>query len=417
MAANTLNFTKAALTALPAAPAGTRVDYHDEHVRGLILQVTDKGGKTFYLYKRINKKPKRYRIARFPDISVQKARDEAEALRGRIASGENVVLSRDVIDANEVTLDQAYAQFLEARKSLKPKTRYLYDRAMAVAFADWRTLALADLSKDMIGRRHTALTNDHGPAYADGAMRFLRSVYNFAYAIYEDHKGNPLLPVNPVQRLSQARSWNKPKRRTTWISPDQMPAWLAAVEKLRQEPTGSTAANVGDYLLLTLFTGLRKSEAGGLKWTDVNLSDRTLTVVDTKNDKDHTLPLSDALHDLLAQRQRTRLHDVFVFPNRNRTGPLVEPRNPMKKVTEQSGVDFTLHDLRRTFSTVAERLDISHYALKRLMNHSQDGDVTAGYVMGDIERLRKPMQQITDFFLSAGKAPKTAQSIANMEDA
>lgn len=228
---NILNFTKAALGALPPAAAGKRVDYHDTRVAGLILQVTDKGGKTFYLYKRINKKPKRYRIGRFPDLTVQAARDEAESLRGRIARGENVVLSRAVIDANKVTLDQVYDQFIEARQDLKPKTLYLYKRALVVAFADWRQLAVSELSKDMISRRHAALTKNHGPAYADGAMRFLRSVYNFAYAVYEDQKGNPLLPVNPVQRLSQTRSWNKPKRRTTWISPDQMSAWLAAVRQ------------------------------------------------------------------------------------------------------------------------------------------------------------------------------------------
>lgn len=141
----------------------------------------------------------------------------------------------------------------------------------------------------------------------------------------------------------------------------------------------------------------------------MNLQDKTLTVVDTKNHKDHTLPLSDTLYELLAERHRVRLHEVFVFPNRNRTGPLVEPRNPMKTVTGASGIKFTLHDLRRTFSTIADRLDIPHYALKRLMNHSQDGDVTAGYVMGDIERLRKPMQQITDFLMNAGKPPKKEQ--------
>ncbi len=60
---------------------------------------------------------------------------------------------------------------------------------------------------------------------------------------------------------------------------------------------------------------------------------------------------------------------------------------------------FSIHDLRRTFTTVAESLDISRYALKRLLNHWQHDDVTAGYIGEDIERLRAPMQLINDIIM------------------
>lgn len=69
-------------------------------------------------------------------------------------------------------------------------------------------------------------------------------------------------------------------------------------------------------------------------------------------------------------------------------------------VVELSGVPFTLHDLRRTFATIAEGLDLSAYALKRLLNHKMNNDVTAGYIMRDVDRLRKPMQQIANFLLN-----------------
>lgn len=45
--------------------------------------------------------------------------------------------------------------------------------------------------------------------------------------------------------------------------------------------------------------------------------------------------------------------------------------------------------------TIAESIDISAYALKRLVNHKMTNDVTAGYIISDVERLRKPMQQIS----------------------
>lgn len=56
----------------------------------------------------------------------------------------------------------------------------------------------------------------------------------------------------------------------------------------------------------------------------------------------------------------------------------------------------TLHGMRRTFITTAESCDIPIFALKALVNHSMGSDVTAGYVMATPERLREPMQKVTD---------------------
>ncbi|MFX8543023.1 hypothetical protein ABTM06_20225, partial [Acinetobacter baumannii] len=62
---------------------------------------------------------------------------------------------------------------------------------------------------------------------------------------------------------------------------------------------------------------------------------------------------------------------------------------------------------RRTFITIAESLDISAYALKRLLNHKMTNDVTAGYIVTDFERLRKPMQEITDHLLKCMELKQT----------
>ena len=74
---------------------------------------------------------------------------------------------------------------------------------------------------------------------------------------------------------------------------------------------------------------------------------------------------------------------------------MIEPRRQVQKVIELSKVPFTLHDLRRTFITVAESIYVSAYALKRLVNHKMTNDVTASYIVSDVGRLRKPMEQIS----------------------
>ena len=72
---------------------------------------------------------------------------------------------------------------------------------------------------------------------------------------------------------------------------------------------------------------------------------------------------------------------------------------------------WVLHDLRRTFITIAESLDIPAYSLKRLLNHKMRNDITAGYIITDVERLRRPMQQITDYILKAAGEKATAEVV------
>ena len=93
-----------------------------------------------------------------------------------------------------------------------------------------------------------------------------------------------------------------------------------------------------------------------------------------------------------------RTNYEFVFPGPGQHGYLAEPKKGVYKVIERCGVQFTCHDMRRTFITVAESLDISAYALKRLINHRVT-DVTGGYIIMDAERLRRPATQVEQFIL------------------
>ena len=85
---------------------------------------------------------------------------------------------------------------------------------------------------------------------------------------------------------------------------------------------------------------------------------------------------------------------------------MVEPKKQVKNIIESSGVEFCMSDLRRVFITTAESLDLSAYSIKLLVNHSTGGDVTAGYIISDVERLRSPMQEITDRMLDLVQSKK-----------
>jgi integrase len=58
----------------------------------------------------------------------------------------------------------------------------------------------------------------------------------------------------------------------------------------------------------------------------------------------------------------------------------MESRKQIDKVVARSGIHFTVHDLRRTFITIAESLDIPAYALKQLLNHKMHAIISVGTI-------------------------------------
>jgi integrase len=415
---NHLNFTKAALDTLPLPPEGKRATYHDQKTPGLQLRVTPSGIKTFSVFRRIGGgQPERATLGRYPTISIEQARRKAAEINAILALGNSHKEQKQAKKASSITLNEVLEEFLASRKNLSERTRYDYRRIVKTYLWDWADKPIASISKDMVEKRHTQIATGFqipsdkaeggwkkatSEAQANYSMRCLRALINFAAVKYEGKNGISIIQENPVKRLSQTRSWYRIDRRQTVIKTHELPAWFSAVLNLRSDAVNGKADVVRDYLIFLLLTGLRRNEAAKLKRSDIDLKARSFTVVDTKNKQPHTLPFSDYLFDLV-KRRLNELEGEFVFPGTGAGGYLVEPKKQLKKVIEASGVSFTLHDLRRTFASIAENLDISAYALKRLLNHKMRNDVTAGYIVSDVERLRAPMQKITDFILSVAQ--------------
>ena len=66
-------------------------------------------------------------------------------------------------------------------------------------------------------------------------------------------------------------------------------------------------------------------------------------------------------------------------------------RDELESLKLASGINHSVHDLRRTFSTFADPV-MGSVTLKRLLNHMASGDVTAGYVIPRVDKLREAQQ-------------------------
>jgi hypothetical protein len=83
---------------------------------------------------------------------------------------------------------------------------------------------------------------------------------------------------------------------------------------------------------------------------------------------------------------------------------LDEPKKFVKWVRIQSGVDFTVHDLRRSFIVYAEKQEFGAHTLAALTNRSAPGksantNFASHHILMDTEKLEKPMQRITNYIL------------------
>lgn len=393
-----VKLTKSFIDKINPIEGKDQVFYRDDQLKGFALRVTINGVKSFIVETRIANKVKRITLGKYGQLTAEEARKQAKHLLGQIAMGDDPIAEKKANKVKSLTLHQVFNDYLKARKDLKPLTIKDYQGILKQVMPDWLDKPLINITREMIAKRHAQYGHTNSKARANYAMRVLRAVFNFAVHEYQSDNGQPVVAINPVEYLSHTRGWFRVDRKSTVIKNHQLSAWHEGLTRLGEQDDYPQAMMWKDYFLLILFTGLRRMEAASLNWSDVDFKAKTFTVQDTKNREIHTLPMSDFLYELFWRRKQFRTNE-FVFPSSSQAGHIMEPRKAMLKVAELSDVSFTVHDLRRTFATTAESLDLPAYAVKRLLNHKMTSDVTAGYIMRDVERLRKPMQRITDFLI------------------
>jgi integrase len=387
-----IRITKSALEKLPFPERG-QIYYRDTDLRPFGVCV-GKTAKTYFVQRNLHGRTRRISLGRYGEITLHEARTMAFDVLRELSNGTDPSATSSNRSAEFLTLRDAFADYVRIRRNLSERSRYDYESNLRRNLGDWLDLPLASITSSMCLERHALIGVTKGTSGANTTMRVLRAIYNCTAATYDE------MPPNPVLKLSQTRAWYRERRRRTVIRLHELPRWYAAVMELENE-------TMRDYLRLLLFTGLRRSEGLNLRWSDVDFGNRILTIPDTKNHEPLTLPLSDFLFALLNNRRTADPNGEWVFASHRTDKHFQDPKKAVKRVIESSGVTFMLHDLRRTFITVAESLDIPAYALKALLNHKDRSDVTAGYIILDAERLRRPMQAISDFLIRATKPTDT----------
>ena len=332
-------------------PSGKQVITWDTELAGFGLLASGKtDSKTYIAQRRLpDGRTRRVTVGAVGEFArVEDARGKAGALLAGLREGKDPKEERRRAAARDRTLRVWLDIYLASRKSLSPRSVEEYRRSVTRHLDAWLDRPLRSVTPDMVEEKHAAIGKATGPASANGAMRALRAIWN--HALDRDDT----MPANPTRRLKRD-GWFPMPPRTRSVRADELAAFYEAVDALANR-------TVADYIKTLLFTGMRRREAAGLRWEEVDFATKVvrLPAARTKADRALALPMLTFVRDLLIARRGLGDDGGWVFGADSRSGHLEEPRFALDQVAEKTGIKVSAHDLRRTFVTVAESL--RHFA-------------------------------------------------------
>jgi integrase len=335
----------------------------DKKLRGFGLRTRD--GKRTWIYQyKFNGKNRRLKLGD-GELPRDEARMLATAEKGKLASAK---LGHGIDPATERDQKRAEAQvykpvahalgatvpkYLAARDAkLRPATK----RAMKMYLEGedyWKPLhnmALSKIGRVDVAAQLTTITEKNGPVTANRARSALSGL--FAWAI-----GEGWCDTNPVMGTNK-RTENDPRERSLSDS-EAARLWLATPDN-----------DYGQLLKLILLTGCRRAELGGLKWSEIDLGARTITLPRdrTKNRKEHIVPLSDFAMDILMEVEHDDREHVFGRTRGVGFSGWAKPKEELDAVLKLVQ-PWTLHDLRRTVRTGLGKLGIAPHIAEAVLNH------------------------------------------------
>jgi excisionase family DNA binding protein len=123
-------------------------------------------------------------------------------------------------------------------------------------------------------------------------------------------------------------------------------------------------------LRVALNTGMRRGEILNLRWKQVDMERRMISVQQTKSGKNRLIPMNDVLFGEFSRLKTLLSRSEVVFAN-PRTGlPYTQVRKSFKGACKMAGIsNLRFHDLRHTFATRLIRAGVDIITVKELLGH------------------------------------------------
>lgn len=433
----------------------SHVHYYDAQCSSLAVRVTATGRKSYKAFNK-NGTPQFLPIAEVGAISLEDARLQAqEILRGMQITGMTpkeqeaaAEQEREKEKRLEITLGDALEQYLAARikpgrrRSIKAETAKNMRREVTKYFREHLGQPLRSLTYGVIHAQHEQIIENHSGSVADRVVRNIGTLIRYIEEREEVH----LFGRNPAAKVLK-NDGHELRPRKTVLTASRFPDFFNAIATMNKD--------AADFLLISLFTGLRATSIKTLRWDLILLDEMVVVLTKAKgrDDEVERLPLSKYVVSILRRRLENSNGASYVFPHpvdltqpisdhddyidklwqagggvleripyhvRSKDGRLryddhgvpvmgkKRVRSGSSNVCNQYGKPLIHHDLRRTFCSVAAgAASVDTFTAMRLSLHESGGGasaVHADYV--ELEHLRPGLESISEAILRLAARPE-----------
>lgn len=343
----------------------------DPELRGHYLRVPPAGAINFTVIVKQHGKQEWESIGTSTDLSIEQAREKARVVIKRIKSGEAAPTPPQSVKATAqawLTRHVDKNRLRTAYELRRVVNTYIVPRIGDRDFARLRRsdiVALLDVVEDR-----------HGPATADAVLSTLRSIAGWVQSRDDTY-------VPPFTRNMRRVPTHQRQRARILSDTELQVVWRAA----------DNAGLLGDIIKLALLTCQRREKIYKMRWADI--VDGVWSIPTEPGEKSNGGRLRLPPAALAIINNQARISDR-VFPHRPST-------TTKARFDRQCGVNFRLHDLRRTGRTLLSRIGVPFETAEAVLGHRAKG-VAPVYDRYDREaekgialaKLAATIQQIVD---------------------
>ncbi|MBK7766882.1 MAG: site-specific integrase [Sulfuritalea sp.] len=252
--------------------------------------------------------------------------------------------------------------------------------------------ALGPLAVEDVRKGHITAVTD--ALLARGVTRMAKMIFSLIRQMFRYAVNRDIIEIEPTAAIRKARIGGKPTERDRVLNEDEIRALHRQIPSARLFPTTEAA------LWLALATGCRIGELLRAEWQHVRLAAREwfIPADNSKNDKPHTIYLSDFALRHFAALQAINGGSKWCFPNRDDSEHVcvktvtkqlgdrqrgdatpMSHRSPQTNALALPGGKWTPHDLRRTGATLMTALGVLPEVAEKCLNHTEESRVKRTY--------------------------------------
>jgi integrase len=400
----------------------TQAFLRDRKSPALRVRVTASGSKAFVFEAKLGRQTIRRTIGDVRAWTIEAARVEANRQRMLIDTGTDPrelerkqhaerAAKAQAEAAQAVTVDQAWAVYVEARKDRWSEHHYRDHIRRAKAGGEEAKRGTRGRGKTIAGPLYalmelklTELTPAAISLWAaketktreTSTLHSWRLLRGFlSWCSEQPEYAQVLPPQNPAKAKAVREVLAKPKVKQDVLQREQLPAWFAAVRQL-QNPQHAA------YLQTVLLTGARPGEVLAMRWADLNTKWKGLTIRD-KVEGERVIPLTPYVEQILTGLPRIN-EWVFASPSRApelADKPMSNPHKQHERACEVAGIDgLTLHGLRRSFKSLSEWVELPTGVVAQLMGHKPSATAEKHYTVRPLDLLRLHHEKLEAWLLA-----------------